>query len=76
MGSVPLVNSIADPRNLATALFYFVIACLTWRSFHGNGFSRISLMGLLLTIIPFLPASNLFIRVGFVVAERILYISR
>ena len=27
-------------------------------------------------VISFLPASNLFIRVGFVVAERILYIPR
>ena len=30
--------------------------------------------GLVFLIIPFLPASNLFLRVGFVVAERILYI--
>jgi len=27
-------------------------------------------------VIPFLPASNIFFRVGFVVAERILYIPR
>ena len=37
---------------------------------------RITLVGLLLLVIPFLPASNLFLRVGFVVAERILYIPR
>ncbi|KAH7970571.1 hypothetical protein HPB49_010695 [Dermacentor silvarum] len=29
---------------------------------------------LLLTVLPFLPASNLFVTVGFVVAERVLYI--
>ena len=34
------------------------------------------LMGVMLLVIPFLPASNLLIRVGFVVAERILYIPR
>ena len=32
------------------------------------------LVGLLLLALPFLPASNLFFPVGFVVAERILYI--
>lgn len=35
-----------------------------------------ALCGLCLLVIPFLPASNLFLRVGFVVAERILYIPR
>jgi hypothetical protein len=33
-------------------------------------------MGLALLVIPFLPASNLFFKVGFVVAERVLYIPR
>ncbi|KAB7497061.1 Transmembrane and TPR repeat-containing protein 4 [Armadillidium nasatum] len=32
------------------------------------------LISLALGIIPFLPASNLFFRVGFVIAERVLYI--
>lgn len=31
-------------------------------------------LGLAWTIIPFLPASNLFFPVGFVVAERVLYL--
>lgn len=31
-------------------------------------------MALALMVIPFLPASNLFFRVGFVIAERVLYI--
>jgi hypothetical protein len=34
----------------------------------------ILLVGLILLVIPFLPASNLFFPVGFVVAERILYL--
>ena len=29
---------------------------------------------LVLSIVPFLPASNMFVTVGFVVAERVLYI--
>lgn len=32
-------------------------------------------MALALLIVPFLPASNLFFRVGFVIAERVLYLS-
>lgn len=32
------------------------------------------LLGLLLLVIPFIPASNLLFPVGFVVAERILYL--
>ena len=35
---------------------------------------RVVMFSLALLIIPFLPASNLFLPVGFVVAERILYI--
>ena len=31
-------------------------------------------MALSFLIIPFLPASNLFLRVGFVIAERVLYL--
>lgn len=36
---------------------------------------RILTFGLVLLVIPFLPASNLFFRVGFVIAERVLYLS-
>lgn len=31
-------------------------------------------LGLLLLVLPFLPAANLVVTVGFVVAERVLYI--
>ena len=32
-------------------------------------------MSLAMVVIPFLPATNLFFRVGFVIAERVLYLS-
>ena len=32
------------------------------------------MISLALGIVPFLPASNIFFRVGFVIAERVLYI--
>lgn len=31
-------------------------------------------LGILLLVLPFLPATNLVVTVGFVVAERVLYI--
>lgn len=36
--------------------------------------SRMLFISLTFIVVPFLPASNLFFRVGFVVAERVLYI--
>lgn len=38
--------------------------------------SREVLVGMLFLVFPFIPASNLFFRVGFVVAERVLYMPR
>ena len=38
-------------------------------------FFRNLTMGLALLVVPFLPASNIFFTVGFVVAERVLYLS-
>ena len=35
---------------------------------------RLVTMSLALLVVPFIPASNLFFRVGFVVAERVLYL--
>ena len=73
MGSIPLITSLADPRNLSTIIFVF-------------GFFNVALVGLLrrgcdvvllsiaIIAVPFLPASNLFFPVGFVIAERVLYI--
>ncbi|CAK1578626.1 unnamed protein product [Parnassius mnemosyne] len=72
MGTVALLRSWRDPRNLATlalatTLIAGAIHALRTRS------SALS-MGLALLVLPFLPASNLFFPVGFVVAERVLYI--
>lgn len=36
--------------------------------------SRLVAMSVVLLVVPFIPASNLFFRVGFVVAERVLYL--
>lgn len=39
-----------------------------------TNFCRLVALSLSLLVLPFLPASNLFFRVGFVLAERVLYL--
>ena len=72
MGTVPLVVSLADPRNLATLVLLVILAHLGFVAL--SKINRALLMSLAMIGVPFLPASNLFFPVGFVVAERILYI--
>ena len=74
MGSIPLVQSPADPRVLLTATSFLVLILLSWAALRQH--CHAPLWGVLLLTVPFLPASNLFIRVGFVVAERVLYLPR
>ena len=78
------------PRNLATLAFYSALgAALVTRvwpllpGFHqgkvatrsrSSRSGRLAAASLSLMALPFLPASNLFFYVGFVVAERVLYI--
>ncbi|CAO2607247.1 Protein O-mannosyl-transferase TMTC1 [Lemmus lemmus] len=75
VGSIPLVESVWDVRNLATILLAVVMALLSLHCMAA--FKRLEhkevLTGLLFLVFPFIPASNLFFRVGFVVAERVLY---
>lgn len=77
VGSIPLVENITDIRNIYTLCFLIVVASVALksllRSIQNKG-DDVTLVGLALAIIPFIPASNFFLRVGFVVAERILYI--
>ncbi|KAL1486898.1 hypothetical protein MTO96_031168 [Rhipicephalus appendiculatus] len=96
MGSIPLVTSPLDSRNLATVAILASLLALVWwaltssqrKSSTANGsreqcchnVERLRepslgvLVPLLLIVLPFVPASNLFVTVGFVVAERVLYI--
>ena len=80
MGSIPLIESLYDLRNIGTLLFFVFLVSLSLASLSGRsslkGHCRVTLLGVGILVIPFLPASNLFLRVGFVVAERILYIPR
>ncbi|XP_056640084.1 protein O-mannosyl-transferase TMTC1-like [Diorhabda sublineata] len=76
MGSIPLVTSIYDPRNLVTIFFLGLTMLLAIKSlseFESQKHTPL-VLGLLLLVLPFLPATNLLVTVGFVVAERLLYI--
>ncbi|XP_033888528.1 protein O-mannosyl-transferase TMTC1 [Acipenser ruthenus] len=75
VGSIPLVESVWDVRNIATVLFGVVMMCLCLHCHTSlqKMNNREVLVGILFLVFPFIPASNLFFRVGFVVAERVLY---
>ncbi|KAL7983882.1 hypothetical protein Chor_000758 [Crotalus horridus] len=76
MGCVPLIKSVSDRRIIALVLLWLcliVLACQAMGSKDGQK-RRILTLGLGFLILPFLPASNLFFRVGFVIAERVTYL--
>ncbi|XP_052087258.1 protein O-mannosyl-transferase TMTC3-like [Mytilus californianus] len=74
MGTIPVINSLLDHRNLITLLFYAILArFVVYMLSQQNDRNRAVIMCLTMIILPFIPASNLFFPVGFVVAERILY---
>ena len=79
MGSIPLVQHLSDARNLGSLLFWMLLITLSiklaylWlKPQYGN--PRQLMYSLVFIIVPFIPSSNIFLRVGFVVAERVLYI--
>lgn len=75
MGTVPLVDSLADPRNVLTLLTCSGLVMLGLYGTSGtSSYHRSVMFGLSLLVFPFVPASNLLFPVGFVVAERILYV--
>ncbi|XP_041833388.1 protein O-mannosyl-transferase TMTC1 [Melanotaenia boesemani] len=75
VGSITLVESLGDVRNVATMLLAVVMVALCLHCIFSlqRQESREVLVGMLFLVFPFIPATNLFFRVGFVVAERVLY---
>ncbi|XP_054720801.1 protein O-mannosyl-transferase TMTC1-like [Uloborus diversus] len=78
MGSIPMVESLYDWRNVATVSYLISLAALFLAALLKPGVQGIErrrvCLSLSLMIFSFLPASNLLVTVGFVVAERVLYI--
>ena len=76
MSSIPLVESLSDVRALVGVAFTGIViaSCgvLSYCVFLRKA-SSIVVLSVGLIILPFLPASNLLFRVGFVLADRVLY---
>jgi len=81
-GSLPLVTSYLDIRNIVTILFY-ICCVISFSKFLNLMFQNDDLdkntnvpivFGATIIVMSLLPASNLFFYVGFVIAERILYL--
>ncbi|XP_026324290.1 transmembrane and TPR repeat-containing protein 4-like [Hyposmocoma kahamanoa] len=77
MGCVPLIHSTLDFRILCIWAIY-LYGVLVVRVIIQNSWNistkRLLIVTVSLTIIPFLPAANILYTVGFVIAERVLYI--
>ncbi|XP_008399435.1 transmembrane and TPR repeat-containing protein 1 isoform X2 [Poecilia reticulata] len=75
VGSIPLVESLGDVRNVSTILLatLMIALCLHCLFSLKRQENKEVLVGICFLVFPFIPASNLFFRVGFVVAERVLY---
>ena len=74
-GYTPLIDSLSDYRLIVTLIFFisllaFGLIVLTRKTSYSYSAS----FSLAFSILFFLPSSNLFVNVGFVVAERILYV--
>ena len=64
-----------DPNNLLTVVTVALVVLLTTYGLSGHEKkNKVVLSGVFLTVFPFIPASNMFFPVGFVVAERVLYL--
>ena len=80
MGCIQLIQGLNDIRVLGTVGTWIVLMAAARKSLHGLMFRKKKRLDVLavagaLLVLPFLPASNLFFVVGFVLAERNLYLS-
>lgn len=83
MGSLPLVTSALEVQNvlsmllvafLLLSLIRFLNDCCSTSSSSKMCDRKSLMLSMSILSLPFIPASNLFVTVGFVVAERVLYI--
>ncbi|CAE1169832.1 TMTC [Acanthosepion pharaonis] len=73
---VSILESFQDFRSLIILVFLVILALLAFATVKcwNTPRSRKLLVAYIFLFIPFLPASNIFFRVGFVIAERNLYL--
>ncbi|XP_059622180.1 protein O-mannosyl-transferase TMTC4 [Phlebotomus argentipes] len=70
LGSIRLVDSVLDMRLIPIVIFWVFLCALIWTSVH----KAQQILAIALVVIPFLPACGI-VKLGFVIAERVLYIS-
>ena len=79
MGSIPLVHQFSDVRNTFSLLLWAILIGYAlrlsyyWTKSVGASHNPI-FYSLILLVLSFIPSCNIFLRVGFVIAERVLYI--
>lgn len=74
LGSIPLITNWQDRRNGVSLLGVLLTALASKQVLCSKDERRALVFSLLVMILPFIPASNLLFPVGFVAAERTLYI--
>ena len=74
MGSIQLVHTLCEVRLLATVGAMLLLAAVAIHSLVRVYKDNTVLYSLLLMVLPYIPASNLLFPVGFVIAERVLYL--
>ncbi|XP_026764670.2 protein O-mannosyl-transferase TMTC4-like [Galleria mellonella] len=77
MGCIPIIRSTLDYRiTLIILMFTYVVLILIaiLNKQNKESFKSFLILAIVLIVVPFLPAANILYPVGFVIAERILYI--
>lgn len=78
MGCIPLINLNTfpkDPRLFIVFGFWIILVLIIYKILFSKNYDTKQIqMGFLLGLLSFLPASNLMFTVGFVIAERVLYL--
>ena len=70
LGSIPLVTSFSDTKNIWSLVLYTSLAILVLHAICSKRDRLPVGMGLSLLLLPYFPASGALFRVGFVIAER------
>lgn len=73
MGCVPLIRSFEDNRTLIVILFWILLSYIIFTFLNDLCRQRNKLcvvLGCLFLVVPFIPAMNILVQVGFVIAER------
>ncbi|XP_065837876.1 protein O-mannosyl-transferase TMTC3-like [Oscarella lobularis] len=75
LGSLPLIHNFTDAYNLASLFLYLTIAVFAvYVLLCPKRSDRVAVgLGLAFLVLPFVPAMGIVFQVGFVVAERVLY---